>query len=120
VPMLDIMAGKAIMTGLPAHDTAIFVVLLSALQPDTPSVKPLDFGRSKLIYVKYTTWPIWNFVVIGLANVKKKMYLLSRICDSKIWPRVLRDSDPKMTALARTSRNCKGQIRPLVREGAPN
>jgi hypothetical protein len=40
---------------------------------------------------------------------------VSRIWDSKIWPRVLRVSDPKMTALARASSNC-----PLVREGAPN
>jgi hypothetical protein len=44
----------------------------------------------------------------------------SRIWDSKIWPRVLRDSDPKITALARASCNCEQQIRPLVREGAPN
>jgi hypothetical protein len=34
--------------------------------------------------------------------------------------RVLRDSDPKMTALARASSNCKQrQTRPLVREVAP-
>jgi hypothetical protein len=44
----------------------------------------------------------------------------SRIRDSKIWPRVLRGSDPKMTALARASSNCKRQTCPLVREGAPN
>jgi hypothetical protein len=37
---------------------------------------------------------------------------------SRIW--VLRDSDPKMTALARASSNCKRQTRPLVREVAPN
>jgi hypothetical protein len=43
-----------------------------------------------------------------------------RIWDSKIWPRILQDSDPKMTALARTSSNCKQQTRPLVREGAPD
>jgi hypothetical protein len=30
------------------------------------------------------------------------------------------DSDPKMTALARASSNCKRQTRPLIREGAPN
>jgi hypothetical protein len=44
----------------------------------------------------------------------------SRIWDSKIWSRVPRDSDPKMTALARSSSNCKGQTRPLVRKGAKN
>jgi hypothetical protein len=44
----------------------------------------------------------------------------SRILDSKIWPRVLWDSDQKMTALARASCNCKGQTRPLIREGTPN
>jgi hypothetical protein len=44
----------------------------------------------------------------------------SRMWDSKIWSRVPRDSDPRKTALARASSNCKRQIRPLVREGAPN
>jgi hypothetical protein len=43
-----------------------------------------------------------------------------RIWDSKIWPRVLRDSDLKMTALARASSNCKRQIRPLIRQCASN
>jgi hypothetical protein len=31
----------------------------------------------------------------------------SRIWDSKIWSRVPRESDPKITALARASNNCK-------------
>jgi hypothetical protein len=44
----------------------------------------------------------------------------SRIWDSKIWSRVPLDSDPRMTALARTSSNCKQQTHPLVREGAPH
>jgi hypothetical protein len=35
-----------------------------------------------------------------------------------MWSCVSRDSDPRMTALARTSNNCKRQTRPLVREGA--
>jgi hypothetical protein len=43
----------------------------------------------------------------------------SRIWDSKIWSRVSGDSDLRMTALARTSSNCKRQTRPLVRESAP-
>jgi hypothetical protein len=40
--------------------------------------------------------------------------------NSKIWPRVLLDSDLKMTALARASSNCKRQTRSLVRESAPH
>jgi hypothetical protein len=48
---------------------------------------------------------------------QKEMY---RIWGSKIWSRVPRDSDPKMTALARPSSNCKRQPRPLVRESAPH
>jgi hypothetical protein len=42
----------------------------------------------------------------------------SRMWDSKICSRVPRDSDPRITALARSSRNYKGQTRPLVREDA--
>jgi hypothetical protein len=44
----------------------------------------------------------------------------SRIWDSKIWSRVSRDSDLRMTALAKASSNCKWQTRPLVRESAPH
>jgi hypothetical protein len=44
----------------------------------------------------------------------------SWIWDSQIWSRVPRDSDPRMTSLARTSRNCQRQTRPLVRESAPH
>jgi hypothetical protein len=40
----------------------------------------------------------------------------SRICDSKMWPRVQRESDLRMTALARTRSNCKRQTHLLVRE----
>jgi hypothetical protein len=40
----------------------------------------------------------------------------SRIWDSKIWSRVRRDSDPRVTALARASSSCNGQIHPLPRE----
>jgi hypothetical protein len=42
-----------------------------------------------------------------------------RIWDSKIWSRFPRDSDPRMTALARTSSNCKRQTRTMARERAP-
>jgi hypothetical protein len=44
----------------------------------------------------------------------------SRIWDSKIWSWVPRYSDLRMTALARTSSNCKRQTRSLVRESAPH
>jgi hypothetical protein len=44
----------------------------------------------------------------------------SRIWDSKMWSRIPRDLDPKMTALARSSSNCKRQTRPLVRGSAPH
>jgi hypothetical protein len=37
-----------------------------------------------------------------------------------VCPRVPRDSDPRMTALARTSSNCKGHTPSLVRESAPH
>jgi hypothetical protein len=43
----------------------------------------------------------------------------SQIWDSRIWSRVPRDSDPRKTTLARTSSMYKRQIRPLIREGAP-
>jgi hypothetical protein len=54
------------------------------------------------------------------ASRRRRRKGKSRIWDSKIWPRVLRESDPKMTALARANSNCKRQTRPLVRESAPN
>jgi hypothetical protein len=37
----------------------------------------------------------------------------------QIWSRVPRDSDARMTALTRTTSNCKRQTRPLVRESVP-
>jgi hypothetical protein len=40
----------------------------------------------------------------------------SRIWDSKIWSWIPRDSDLRMTALARTVSNCERQTHPLVRE----
>jgi hypothetical protein len=54
------------------------------------------------------------------ASRRRRRKGKSRIWESKVWPRVLRDSDPKMTALARASSNCKRQTRPLVREGVSN
>jgi hypothetical protein len=43
----------------------------------------------------------------------------SRMWDSKIWSRVLWDSDPKMTALARASSNCKWETRHLCQRERP-
>jgi hypothetical protein len=42
----------------------------------------------------------------------------SQIWDGKIWSWVLRDSDLRITALARASSNCKWQTCPLFRKGA--
>jgi hypothetical protein len=44
----------------------------------------------------------------------------SLIWGSKIWSWVPRDSDSRITALARTCSNCKRQICPVVREDAPH
>jgi hypothetical protein len=57
------------------------------------------------------------FPILSVQSVCKRRELRFGML---IWPRVLRNSDPKMTALAMTSSNCKRQTRPLVREGAPN
>jgi hypothetical protein len=46
------------------------------------------------------------------ANRRRRRKGKSRVWDSKIWSRVPRDSDPKMTARARTSSDCKRQTRP--------
>jgi hypothetical protein len=40
--------------------------------------------------------------------------------DSKIWSWVPQDLEPRMTALARASRNCKRQTHPLVRVDVPH
>jgi hypothetical protein len=50
------------------------------------------------------------------ASRRRRRKGKSRIWDSKVWSRVPRDLDSRMTALARASSNCKRQTRPLVRE----
>jgi hypothetical protein len=50
------------------------------------------------------------------ASRRRRQKGKSQIWDSKIWSRVPRDSDPRMNALARTSRNCKWQNDPLFRK----
>jgi hypothetical protein len=42
----------------------------------------------------------------------------SRIWDNKIWSWVPRNSNPRMTVLAKASSNCRWQTHPLDREGA--
>jgi hypothetical protein len=58
---------------------------------------------------------VWSAPKLYHSTDRKK----SQIRDSKIWSQVLRDSDPRKTALARASSIYKRQTRPLVREGAP-
>jgi hypothetical protein len=64
----------------------------------------------------------YNWVTLFLGDINTGTWPSrlgeSRIWDRKIWSRVLWDSDPRMTALARTSSNCKWQTRSLVRESA--
>jgi hypothetical protein len=50
------------------------------------------------------------------ASRKRRQKGKSLIWDSKIWSRVPRDSDPKMTRLAKASTNCKWQTHPVVRK----
>jgi hypothetical protein len=54
----------------------------------------------------------------SLASRRRRQKGKSLILGNKMWSRVPRDWDPKITALARTSSNCKRQTRPLVRENA--
>jgi hypothetical protein len=54
------------------------------------------------------------------ASHRRRRKGKSQIWDSKIWSRVSRDSDPKMTWLVKASRNCTWQNRPLVKESAPH
>jgi hypothetical protein len=52
------------------------------------------------------------------ASRRRRRKGKSQIWDSKIWSRVPSDSDPRKTALSRTSSIYKKQTRPLVRECA--
>jgi hypothetical protein len=56
----------------------------------------------------------------GPASRRGRRKGKSRIWDSNIWSRVLRDSDQRMTALARSSSNFKRQTCPLVRVSTPH
>jgi hypothetical protein len=66
---------------------------------------------------KLTDWlTVSRNVTLILTLNRRRQKRKSQIWDSKILSRVLRDSDPKMTALARSNSNCKQKTRPLVRE----
>jgi hypothetical protein len=54
------------------------------------------------------------------ASHRRRRKRKSQIWDSKLWSRVLWESDPKMSALARAGSNWRRQIRPLIRESAPH
>jgi hypothetical protein len=67
-------------------------------------------------------WCNWATLFLGDINMGPwtSRFGESRIWVSKIWSWFPRDSDLRMTALARTNSNCKRQTRPLVREGLPH
>jgi hypothetical protein len=54
-----------------------------------------------------------------LASRRRQHKGKSQIWGSQRWSRVPKDSDPRKTALARTSSIYKRQTRPLVRESVP-
>jgi hypothetical protein len=84
------------------------------------------FGN-RLYRENWVTWCFPSLVEAGshtstvtLRVVGRGRKGKSRIWDSKIRPRVPRESDPKLTALAGVSSSCKGQTHPLVRESDSN
>jgi hypothetical protein len=71
-----------------------------------------------MLYKETSTGPPCSWGInTGTWSSRLRKY---RIWDSNILSWVPRDSDPRMTALARSSSNCKRQTRPLVRKGAPH
>jgi hypothetical protein len=73
--------------------------------------------------VKPSAWRYnWTTLLLGDINMWTWPSRLgaSRIWDNKIWSWILRDSDKRLAALARTRRNCKLQTHPLFREGTPH
>jgi hypothetical protein len=123
----------------PYPHSYVFKVYFNIISPPMsmyPTL-PFSFSKQNVVYISYFPWapymslrshPLVRSLCGGgveylhrdPASRRRRWKGKSRIWDSKIWPRVLRDSDPKITALARASSNCKGQTRPLVREGALN
>jgi hypothetical protein len=61
----------------------------------------------------------FEFLHRNPENRRRRRNRKYKIWESKILSRVPRDSDPRKTTLARTSRIYKRQTRPLVREGTP-
>jgi hypothetical protein len=71
-----------------------------------------------VLQTRVDAWSNTSTVTLRVVGGDEKGSLESETV--KIWSRDSRDSDPIMTALARTSSNCKQQTRPLVRESAPH
>jgi hypothetical protein len=68
------------------------------------------------------SWLVWRgveYLYRDPASSRRLRKGKSQTWVSKIWSRVLKDSDPRKTALARVSTIYKRQTRPLVREGVP-
>jgi hypothetical protein len=67
-------------------------------------------------------WYNWATLFLGVINTGTWLSRLGKpqIWESKIWSRVPRDSDPRMTALVRTSSNRRQQTSSLVRDSAPH
>jgi hypothetical protein len=66
----------------------------------------------------HCNWYNWATLFLGDINTGTWPSRLgeSRIWECKLWSWVPRDSDLRMTPLARASSNCKRQTHPLVRE----
>jgi hypothetical protein len=60
-----------------------------------------------------------NTSTVALLVVRGEEREVSNLRQKKIWLRVPRNSDPRKTTLARASSIYKRQIRPLIREDAP-
>jgi hypothetical protein len=67
------------------------------------------------------THTYWATLLLGDINTGTWPSRLgeSQIWDSKMWPWVPWDLNPRITALSRTSSNCKWPTRPIVSVGAP-
>jgi hypothetical protein len=83
-----------------------------------------SMGSAPRSYLEENLRWMYNWATLFLGDINTGSWTPrlreSRIWDSKILSRVPRDSETRMTALARTSSNCKRQTRSLVRESAPH
>jgi hypothetical protein len=80
-----------------------------------------EITRNRLTGV-WVILPFWRGVEYLHRNppsCRRRWKVKSRVWDNEIWSRVPRDSNLRMTALAKASSNCKRQNHSLVRESAP-